>query len=261
MDLSWLKYTPVGWPYLAAEGAAGVLGDFFGTDDPSIPQLGQARSFSLPRLFRYIELGGNLDDLFLTKKAAKGLSPLEKQRIGGKKGGATYRIPTTQELEALSAQRETRLLEAEKASFEKLKSSPFYESLLADSQGGGSYATKVAQLGERALGGAAGSGINIADPRVQAKVLGPLALQLSQFQRESGLLGLNMTRGPNSPFSEQTGLGLPGLQQNVLNTYTAQFGQGQAKTEADFLKSGQRYGLLESLFDFGGSAFGSGKMV
>ena len=157
------------------------------------------------------------------------------------------------------SKKEAEQLASERRTFDRLKESPFFESLLGDLSGtSAGLANAILASQERTLGGAAASGLNLRDPLVQSRVLGPGALQgfLAQreLQRQAGLSALTLTRGPGTA----SALGNPRSRGDIFNQLLASqdlFQRGQiANVQAGLAESAQRadqsalnYGVIAGL--------------
>ena len=201
------------------------------------------------RLLQFVELGGDLGDLELDSKTAKGMPRHERIRLGKKRRRVNYRLPGQEDIRGLARARQRRDIQDQRDTFRELQDSPFFDALMGDAQGTTSrFAQSIQQLGRQTLGGAAVGGLNLRDPGVQARLLGPNAFQgmmaQRQLQRQAGATGQALTRGPGSTvgMTAPRGLGqLQGLvfQQFGANLQAQQFNKG-LKAQVHTLQAGQR---------------------
>lgn len=214
-------------------------------------------------LLQYIEAGGDPADLLLGSGKKVG-SQFSGDPNVFKVGRSYYRRPDQQQLANLQQARESAALAAERSSYEKLKSSPFFQSLLGDVNGtSAGLAAAITQLGNQTLGGAAQSGLNLEDPVVQARVLGPVALQGFVAQRElsrrAGETGLALTRGAGSPYSELAPRGKQDLLGQLFGTEQFRFGASQFNKGNKIDILGSQAGAFNSFFEnLGSSAISAG---
>ena len=223
------------------------------------------------RIAQFLGAGGDLGSILLGKGKA-GRKAAESQFGKGQRGvdfarfGKNFvRLPGQDEISKLAETQEEKVRLAQQKSFERLQQTPLFQGLIQGATG--DFGPKFSLEGSlqtasnSALGGAAASGLNIADPLVQAKVLGggaanfTLANRANARQASQSALALlsgggsaSSFRGPqNVGFNQNTAL--QGIFANLgINQQNAQF-----QNQSSGLQSGILGGVSSGLFEYAGS--------
>lgn len=238
------------------------------------PSPGQG--FAMPRLFQLLSLGGEPQELSkkearelgLFRKSRKGTLGPEFVKVSGRGRRSVFaRTPTLDDILSQSAKAERRFLDAEQKSLDRIRQTPLGASLLADLDGpGAAFQTAFNRLGSATLGGAAGAGLNLQDPVVKARVLGPVALQEAltsrQLERSAATSGFGLTRGPLSTAGFAAPPGINFLSNNFLASsqlgQTANIFNTGIQGNALAAQSGLKAGLAQSFANIAGSKLGLG---
>lgn len=242
---------------LSAGQAYSKLGDV-----DTVPRLGFGQAFGAPRMLQFRGLGGDLASLRISGRDFRNLPKGEGFKIGRGKSRQFFRAPSVEEMRSQARAFERRRIDDERNSLRELQNSPLYDSLLGDAQGTTSrFAQSVTELGRRALGGAAASGLNIRDAAVQARALGPGALQgyLAQrgLQRQAGMTGLSLTRGGGTPTAALAPEGVGQLRTAMMQRFAANQGAFTANANARNQANAVQAGMLANI---GGGLMNLGAM-
>jgi len=250
-----------------ALGGAGVAASAYAArkldDVETVPRLGFGKAFGLPRFLQFRDLGGDVGSMEISRRGFRNLPKGEGFGVGRGKNRKFYRAPSIEDVRAQARSFERRRIDDERNSLRELQNSPLYDSLLGDAQGTTSrFAQSVTELGRRSLGGAAASGLNIRDGGVQARALGPAALQgyLAQrgLQRQAGMTGLSLTSGGGTPTGALAPQGLGQLRSAVMQ----RFGLNQAAFGANAGASNQANAAQAGMYaKLGGGLLNGGMMA
>jgi hypothetical protein len=243
----------------AGVGAAGA-GLAKGLQSPSTPDLSHFTSknaFFKSRLQRLMAIGGNLSPI--SRAEYKKLPASNRFKFGGKFFSGEQ--VSAQALEEAEKNFTARRFQLQRDDFKKLKDSPLYDALFADSQNPPNLFAGGSNFLEAALGGATQQGINMNDPRVQAKIGGQAAvqanLQSKALQRQSGMSLAQALQGPGSSSAGALG-NAPGVEffNNNFLQLSQLHAQGQfAKANA---KNEQQGAVAGGLMGIGGGLLGAG---